>query len=90
MLKLGEGTALKELTLTFLAVVVILGLVTACAGTVIFTADRLSCNARAEVNHELEFQWALLTGCLVKTPSGLWIHSGDMYLIEGVNGRQED
>lgn len=87
MFGLSEGKMIKEMVLTFFAVVIILGVVTACAGTVIFAADRATCNARAEVNPELEFQWALLTGCLVKTPSGMWIHSGDLYLIEGVNGR---
>lgn len=41
------------------------------------------CKTMTSLNSDFEFRWELWGGCLVKTPSGYWIHASEYKYLEG-------
>ena len=73
---------LKEILLVLLGVMLIISVIGCASGGVIFVLASVSCDALAEINPKMEFHWGPWTGCLVKAPSGLWVDSDNIHLIE--------
>ena len=67
--------------LVFVTVVVVVVLV--LIGLPIYVGYRAGCHQFAEFNPELDVKWGFWTGCLVRTPQGIYVPKDDYSYIFG-------
>jgi len=81
-MKLDRNDMLEFMKL-FAFVLFVLVIVLVLIGLPIYVGYRQGCKQFAEFNPELDVRWGLWTGCLVRTPQGIYVPKDDYSYIFG-------
>lgn len=74
---------MKEIIEIILVILAIFGCLFGAMMGLEIAYEQNYCKTMKSINASFEFQWELWGGCLVKTPSGYWIHAPDYQYLEG-------